>query len=715
MMSPRLEPVFKKYCMRLNSTYPKGFRADIQGLRAIAVGGVVLDHLNLIPHLGGGYAGVDVFFVISSYLITDHLVRGLEANGHIRFGEFYARRARRILPTALVVVLLTLIASMFLLPVTLRTTSLRDAIATALYVPNYLFAYRVTDYFTNPTPSLYLHYWSLGVEEQFYLVWPLILAMAYRRGIRASNKTSCNLHSPRNALITAVIIAGIFSAWVNFFDLALGSSSRAFFWATGRVWEFAVGGLTALIVSRLPGQWQRAVSIRAGLSWVGLVCIGIAYVHYTSDTEWPGKHAVLPVLGAALIILSGTKKSSLGAGRLLAIRPLQWIGAISYSLYLVHWPLIQFVKASQGYAPAPLSPLVKLGLLALSIIVAWLLYRFVENPLRFSPWLQPVGRSLSLSGVSSLAIVLLAVGGIPIAYYQSHHFLSKHAYVEHVSELTSPPSHITTVVPSNLAPTIGDPSAGSWYYLHCQVSSPKNVATPHSCYYGNRSLPRIALVGDSEAAAIAPAFEVVANKLGFSLEVNSGSGCEFLEKQPGSSFCPAWRRAVLSRLRQNPPDLIVIIEVGWNSFVPVSSDPETDYKKGLADFLSQIGQTPLVIVQIPRLHRFDIPTCLSKHISTASVCAQPAQSAIETNAHRAEAALAAEHPDQVHLVNLTSYFCGPESCPSIIGNTLVWLDNHHPTAAFATLLGPIIAKKLAAIGIRSGNRINKRNKQDTHS
>ncbi len=683
----------------------KGFRADIQGLRAVAVGGVVLNHISF-PHLGGGYAGVDVFFVISGFLITDHLAREFEAGGGMSLaglGKFYARRARRILPASLVVVLLTLAVSLVLLPVMMRKAALHDAIATALYVPNYLFAHRATDYFSDPTPSLYQHYWSLGVEEQFYLVWPLIMATAYWLAYRASKPSLSRVRSPRAVLLAAAVVVGLVSAWLNQRDLSFSQPSRAFFWATGRAWEFAVGGCAALIMGHLPDWWRRVAWIRVAASWIGLACIGFAFVRYTAATSWPGIHAALPVLGAALLILSGTPSSGLGAGRVLALQPLPWIGTLSYSIYLVHWPLIQFVQANHGYG-FPLSPQVRLGLAALSIPVAWLLYRFVENPVRFAPWLRPTRRTLFVAAVSSLVAAALAIGLTPIVNFQTRLLASRLGAAEHVSMLTAPPTHITTFVPRNLDPAIGAPNASSWLLENsCLVDGKEpNATTPHPCYLGDQRHPRIALVGDSEAAAMGPALAVVASRLGLSLEADTNSGCEFaLDNPVGRPGCPAWRQSVLARLRQDPPEFIVMVEQGHDGYIPDGASPAAAYQQGLAHFLDQVGGVaPVVIIQIPLLQQgIDIPTCLSTYLSAALKCSIPAQPAIESNAHKAEAAFAAAHPDQVHLVDLTGYFCDRNQCPPIIGNTGVWLDDHHPTAAFATLLGPIIISKLAGLGI----------------
>ncbi len=271
-------------CMNFSSanTHPvsqKNFRNDIQGLRAVAVGGVVLDHIGF-PHLEGGYAGVDVFFVISGFLITDHIVRSLLKDGSLSFGEFYARRARRILPASLLVAIIILCINMFLNPVTIREKTIQDAIATALYIPNYLFAYRATDYFSDKIPSIYQHYWSLGVEEQFYIVWPLILMIAFKFSSRISQPLSTSVRSHKTVLLAVAGAVGILSAWLNWHDLVTQQPSRAFFWATGRAWEFAVGGSVALIADRLPEWWRSGSAIRTALSWLGLGFIAYAFLRF---------------------------------------------------------------------------------------------------------------------------------------------------------------------------------------------------------------------------------------------------------------------------------------------------------------------------------------------------------------------------------------------------------------------------------------------------
>ena len=267
-----------------------GFRPDIQGLRAIAVGSVVLYHAGL-SKVSGGYVGVDVFFVISGFLITGHLLREILSTGRLSFGVFYARRARRILPAAFAVNILTLIAATMLMPPTELKSTVHDAIATALYAPNMIFANRATDYLAQSgQPSLFQHFWSLGVEEQFYLVWPLLLVATFAL-VR------------RRRFWLGVAVGGVaLVSFVACVRLTTTNQPWAFFTLPTRAWEFAAGGLTALIIA----SGRRLPRVPAALAvWAGLAGLGIAIFGFTDATRFPGTAAALPVLATALVILGG--------------------------------------------------------------------------------------------------------------------------------------------------------------------------------------------------------------------------------------------------------------------------------------------------------------------------------------------------------------------------------------------------------------------------
>src|SRR5699024_366390 len=305
-------------------TTKPGFRPDIQGLRAIAVLLVVLFHAG-VETLSGGYVGVDVFFVISGFLITTHLLESLERDGRIHFGCFYARRARRILPAALVVAALTLLAAWIWLSPLLMRNVVGGAIATALYGPNYFFALQDTDYLAESTPSVYQHYWSPGIEEQFYLLGPALLAVGF---------WLCRRRERRVMVLIAAVTVASFLACVVMMDI---SQPWAFFSLPTRAWELGAGGLVAFLL-RSGARWLRS-PLAGLLAWAGLAGLAAVVLTCDSATAFPGAVAALPVLATAAMIIGGAAPGALHATRLLALAPMQFLGAISYSLYLVHWPL----------------------------------------------------------------------------------------------------------------------------------------------------------------------------------------------------------------------------------------------------------------------------------------------------------------------------------------------------------------------------------------
>ena len=372
------------------------FRPDLEGLRGVAILLVLLFHAGL-PSVGGGFVGVDVFFVLSGFLITGLLVREYEAHGRVDLRAFYARRARRILPAAAVVILLTLAAAAVVLsPLDLVRVG-GDAIASALSVSNIRFAASSTDYFAPAgQPSPFLHYWSLGVEEQFYLVWPALLILAVRFGRPRLGIGAALLAVFVASLAAAVLLTDVAQAW-------------AFYSLPTRAWQLALGGLLALGAIRA-GTYGRVVGIALGsIGWAGLGAIVAAAVLIDPAVAYPGTAALLPCLGAAAVILGAGHRFS--ARLLLERLPLRFLGRISYSLYLVHWPIL--VLPAAGLAIGDELPVgARLGLAIVSIPAAWVCYRLVELPVHRSRWfaMRP-GRTLALAG-AALAVTVLAGGAV---------------------------------------------------------------------------------------------------------------------------------------------------------------------------------------------------------------------------------------------------------------------------------------------------------------
>lgn len=656
------------------------FRGDIQGLRALAVGLVVLYHGGM-PFLHGGYVGVDVFFVISGFLITTHLLQRLEKSGRIDFADFYARRARRILPAALLVVAASVAAALIWMPPLLMKEVWLGAVATALYVPNILFGLQGTNYLAESTPSIFQHYWSLGIEEQFYLLWPLLLLLVFRF-----------LPGRRRLLISLTIFATVsFAAgvWMTF-----QNQPWAFFGLPTRAWELAVGGIVAAAVT---GR-ESIIPARAMpfIGWLGVAGIGAAALTFTETTQFPGVAAALPVAATAAVLLAGTGPTRYGPAAFLSLRPLLFLGTISYSLYLVHWPLLVVPQAAVGFAN-PLPVWVTLSLSAAGVPLAWALYRWVETPARDARWLTAVRprRTLLTAAAASLAIVAVATATYAVSASEP-----LHAPEAVATSAPSDPPLLTSFVPSNLEPSLRRASDDQprIYADGCHLGF--DATEPRDCVYGDPAAPRIALFGDSHASQWFPALWGYAEANGMSLEVHSKSSCpsidaDLMRNAVPYVACAQWREAVMNRLSATPPAMVVLANYEKVSYANPSGDPVSDWAAALDRTLGRIDAPTVLMADTPDLGSTP-SVCLSAHIDAALSCGRDRSTAVAKTYRDAERASAAE--DGAAYVDLTGFLCTVDMCGPIIGGTLAYRDAHHLTATFSAELAEPLTEKLAAAG-----------------
>ncbi|MDR5698405.1 acyltransferase family protein [Agromyces aerolatus] len=345
-------------------------RPEIQALRAVAVGAVVLHH-GWPAVAPAGYMGVDVFFVVSGFLITGLLLRDAARTGRMHLGDFYLRRARRILPAAIVVLATVTVATLALVPQRMWGSWFREFIASALYYQNWL----LLGDSQNPArddlrSSPVQHFWSLSVEEQFYLAWPLLLIL----GLWIATRWRAD-----RVIALAVVLGSVTAASFVYSLIATAADHNvAYFSTLTRAWEFGVGGLLALLAgSPLPGRAR----LRSAVSWIGLVLIFVPIVTFRTPDAFPGLVVGLPVLGTLAVIWAGMPQASWSPARIAGLRPVQWLGDVSYSLYLWHWPIFMFVPYLTGMpSPAWLMAI----LVAVAITVAGLSKRYIEDPFRRS-------------------------------------------------------------------------------------------------------------------------------------------------------------------------------------------------------------------------------------------------------------------------------------------------------------------------------------------
>ncbi|WP_253259619.1 acyltransferase family protein [Subtercola boreus] len=658
----------------------RDFRLDIQGLRALAVGSVVLYHAS-VPFVTGGYVGVDIFFVISGFLITSHLLRSLQSNGRIGFADFYARRARRILPASFVVLILTVIGSLIWLPPLQLKSMLQGAIATALYVPNYYFAAIGTSYLSETTPSLFQHYWSLGVEEQFYLFWPALLALAFfvfrksRRGILA-------------VLIATVVISFGLCLLLTTID-----QPWAFFSLPTRAWELGVGGLVAYLVASDARVFRwRGMGI---VAWVGLAGLVAICLTFTSGTPFPSFYAAFPVVATALVIAGGVADAPWGPARALSIRPLVFIGTISYSLYLVHWPILLLSQAAVGQrSPLPLWATVLLAVVC--VPVAWALYRFVENPFRQHRFLAGARarRTLLLTGATSLVVVGLCAASIQVV--QRVPLSSDQAAAAYTP--TIDPAG-TGFVPSNLTPALSKASDDNpeIYDDGCHLDFDSTDSA--GCPFGQTSAPSVVLFGDSHAAQWFPPLRKLADDGEIMLDSNTKSSCSsiivtsLLNNEPYPE-CTAWRTGVIDRLNASPPAVIILANYARDIDVANGTeDFSTYWGEGLRATIEALPkQSKIIVVGETATMGITPAICLSAHLTDADYCGRSPAAAIDTPTFDAERAVT--EGAGASFLDMNPYLCNNTLCPPIIGDTLVYRDDHHLTVTFTSGLSDVLLREI---------------------
>jgi peptidoglycan/LPS O-acetylase OafA/YrhL len=667
-----------------------GFRPDVEGLRAVALVAVLLYHagLSFVP---GGYIGVDVFFVISGFLITGLLLRELEQSGTLSIMRFYSRRAKRLLPMT-VVVLGTVVALSWLLfdPVRMEEVSF-DIIAAGLYVMNWRLAIEAADYFgAGLQASPLQHFWTLGVEEQFYLVWPaLLLGVGWW-----CRHTGWSL---RPAMAVAFAVVAISSLAYSIYSTGQ-EAGAAYFSTFTRGWELALGGALALV----PASWLQMSRLAASaLCAVGLGAIVWATVQFNDGTLFPGYAALLPTLGTVAIIAAGFTSTSAMPVRLLTLAPVRHVGRVSYSWYLWHWPPLVFAAAIWG----KLSALESLLVLGASYVPAVLTHRWVERPFHHSETLSKYPRkSLALGGACTSSAVALGMvlfvmtPTIPeppeqrvagaAAMLEGDRSLQKSAQAVHPAPREAEAKH-------NRPQMYADG-------CHLEVAEKESP----ECVYGNPSSETtVVLFGDSHAMQWFPAINQLAKERNWRLVGLTKSACPPAEVNINNATlrreyreCAEWREQMLERIAREKPSLIV------TSSLPNYS-PREDGKRlrgearkqalveGYASTLRKLRATgaPVALIEdVPHPNK-DIPECVSRELDDLQRCATPKSKALGYPKINTRAAQEAEG---VHLIDPTPVLCLEKTCPAVIGDVLVYRNGAHLTATYVRTLIPWLARQL---------------------
>jgi peptidoglycan/LPS O-acetylase OafA/YrhL len=642
------------------------FRPDIEGLRGIAVLLVVAFHSRILL-FRGGFLGVDIFFVLSGYLITALLLQELETTKSLSLVGFYARRARRLLPAAAVVVAFIVLAGIFLLSPIEQLLYSKTALATTLYASNLWFIHQSSDYFAADTANNpLLHTWSLAVEEQFYFVWPILVWVGFRLTRSRSGLGKILATLSALSLMACVWLTRTNQPW-------------AFFGSPARAWEFGVGGIACMIPAAMFSnrKWKIIAS------WTSFALVLGAAMFFHPGLAFPGSLALIPALATAMLLVVGAADVTAGAGKMLAHPVLQWFGRLSYSWYLWHWPFLIFAVA----LVPNISIFGRLLAVTVALLAAFITHRAIENPVRFHRGLltRPA-LCLGLAAVLMMMNIALSFGSYRLSRRQE--LLPGQRELEAVVDEFTPLSNSGCVA---------------------------NFGESHvrSCVFGDKqAVTTVVLFGDSHAAHWFPPIEEIAQQKRWKLVTFLKFACPAADVPVFNprmgrveTECAQWRAKALNEIITLHPDLIVIGNSAGYVEAPNRQDgfgtsTPAEWEEGThstAATLDRAGLRTVLLHDIP-LPRMDVPICLSRVLAhrwyPAAWCASSPKEALDPDVLRAEQK-AARGLGRVSVIDLSDVFCNASTCKVEDRGEPIYRDQDHMEATFSRSLAPMLSVKLS--------------------
>ncbi len=678
---------------------PSAVRPEIQGLRAIAVLLVVVYHLwpSAVP---GGYVGVDVFFAISGFLITAHLLKEAGRSGRVSLARFWARRARRLLPASLTVLAFCAVATLVAVPQIYWQSFFGDITASAGYVQNWHLASSSVDYLASAEdPSPVQHFWSLAAEEQFYLVWPMLILLAL-----GLVRTGSPVHRRRSI----GLVLGLVTALSLLFSVLYTASNptEAYFVTPTRAWEFGAGGLLALAV----GTGLAGGVVRSLASWAGLGIVFFVAFTYTDATSFPGIAAALPILGTLLVIWAGAPSQRWSPTGLLSVRPVQFMGDISYGVYLWHWPLLILAPFLLGHGVGTGT---RIAVLLGGILAAWTTKLLIEDPVRSARVFTTRRPSLTFAAAAAATGLVLYVAAAGTAKVEEQLRQANAAVARTIAaqprcfgaasqdprKACENPALALTVVPRPLAAK-NEPNP--------PCTRKRRVRAVSICEFGAapaQAKRTFALIGDSHATHWRAGMEVVARDKQWHGMSMTHTGCPFSLAtydlpEPARSRCVRWNKQLPEVLAQLPEvDTVFVSNItGGNVVVPPGKTMEqakmAGYERAWAALPPSVKR--VVVIRDTPKSRGDTLECVDQAIAAGDAagreCRVPRSRALIPD----PAAVAARtmRREGAQVVDMSRFLCGARTCAPVIGGVLVYKDVHHLTREYATTLGPYLQRKI---------------------
>jgi peptidoglycan/LPS O-acetylase OafA/YrhL len=646
----------------------KRFRPELEGVRTVAAFLVAVYHI----WMGSVSGGVDVFFIVSGYLITTSLLSKMEKTGRIHLIDYWLGLARRLFPIAFTVLLFTAVVSILIMPQVQWKQIIGEIFASALYFENWYLANSAVDYLAqNNQASPLQHFWALSLQGQFYLTWPFVVLLSYFLAKKVLGtpvrKTMLGVLA---ALFTLSIGYSIFKTAVN--------QPWAYFDTFARVWEFSLGGILALLLPYL--RLDKSVSTVMG--WLGLAVICFTGILLPVSTVFPGYAALLPTGGVILVIIAAENSTRYGVDKLLGSKPFLYFGGMSYGFYLWHWPLLIFYYAYFDVEKVPL--LGGAGLMAAAFVLSFLSVKMLETPIR-NINIKQSKRKLAVVLVS-LLVPLFCVNSV-WAYYvseQDHkeYDMKKYPGAMAISDGVKPAPG-KKPVPSSLAVKEDLPA----FYDDPECFSGIEEERVTKCSRGETKNPAhtIALVGGSHSGHWYPALEELAKKMKLKIEIYNKDACRFSSDDFDgllNASCMDWNEKVLEMLKKDPPDLVfTTANVGAGDQVPEGYMEQWRKLEGITDVFA-VRDNPAM--------EGDPPTCVEQKKDIED-CSMPRDKVLSE-------AIPWENtegiPENVTFADLSQYFCDDKSCPPVIGNVLVYRDYHHISTLYSRTMAGALKQPL---------------------